>query len=1027
MLRVYQAETGRAFEVTIGATDTVESLSLKLADPSVAGLAPQQQVLLNTSGAKLVNRNLVSEYENDVVFLFSKLTSTSNPPVVIVPSVEVKAPLFESLKFPSELEVSTTTANKPLVELSRRFYFHLKISEALICASKARFDILVQLISERAIQIQAIQAVINNLKDHHKKNDHALEIFTREYQRQVGSLESIVQSFDDDLQRLKITPLHPSLRTPARNTLFDFVLEGRLRQGLDTCTKDFAHFKGKVEELELMSRSLDNRVKTECTTLASNFDIQHLQADINAVMQEQTAIHTVMLHDFQQIQQHVSPGNKQPTTGGVGADILEAFKSMYSRHETELIKNMQTIDYKLSRAVTLCAEEKNKATQQLFDKMRSISALQSDISTFGRKVTTSIHALNELKQKLFQFVVVHNLPEGYVLSLIESFRRYQFNRHYLGEVFQISEYLAKLHANEEAKREKFKKAYEKYIPQGVFTEFADVLPNFKYPIPELREPRIHDLEELYTYGVDGDSIKKFLTKLSAQPDENGTRIEGLFYEKSQSLFYRAASTPVAPSKTADDIEKEANISELMHQLEAQNQEYGIHVTELNQQMESLREENGVLQQQLLQHQQQQQQAEQKQPPCDFSEFEHALQRIAMLEAENRETHDLYATALNEIEKQMANLTKMQNEVAQCHLRISEITGALQQAREGETRQKQTVDSLKAHIAELEEAQSALERQRQADRAEQERLVAQVASLQQQLQQSESGRSTALASLAKMSDDVRKLESEKQDLQSNLQQTTETKESLRFQVAQLTPRVQSLDQEIRKKQSQSLADDSLLRHAREELEIMQKKYEYAEQHRHEHAQNNAHLEKKLFQSEQASQQMLSRFAGLLLGISNQLPDTAEVTALLDHAILSGDYASCFSDGRNKQLELLEPKVVQVVQEKIELSTKLHAGDCMVTFSNFKVTSNCIFCQDSRGNYMAIHRDCPNYFVSPQCVASLDGTNKRRLAAGGPPVSSSMPPKYVLGQIIYMEKRDATRDFPSALKEGTAYWCCDIEFL
>lgn len=1036
-MRVFQAETGRAFEVAIDPKDTVESLALKLADSTVVGLSPQQQVLLNANGTKLVNRNPISEYKNDVIFLFSKLTSTSNPPAIHLSPIDIQVPPWESLKFPPELESAST--NKLLIELARRFFFHLKFAEALVSASKKRFDLCSQLISERAIQIQAIQAALNNLTDHHKKNDHALEMFTREYQRQMNNLESIAKSFDSDLERLKTMPLHPSMKTPSRNTLFDLVLENRLRQALDACKKDFAHFKGKVEELNQMSQSLDASVNKECTTLASNADVQHIErtlADASAAMEEQNAFHSVLLHDFQQIMQHVASSGSKANT-----DILEAFKSVHSRHETELLKNMQTTDAKLSSMILRCADEKNNVTRQLFDKMRSISVLQTEISTLGRKVTTAIHALNEMKQKLFQFVVVHNLPEGYVVCLIESFRRYRFASHYFGEIGKFSEYLARLRANEENKREKFQKVYDKYIFQGAFPEFADMLPDVKCPNPEMREPRISNLTELFEFGIERDVVVKYMAKLAGQPDENGIQSEDLFSERMPSLFEREIPAP----GTAEDMshvlrEKDATIAsleELTRQLEAQKQKYDVQVVELEQQLVSLNQfkndeieklKEELSSQHALQLDFEAKLAELEQDPRhhhnsnddSLSELE---RRIAILEVENTELHECYNTAVSDIEKDMKEIARVQNELAQCHVKVNETDNALQKAREGETRLKEATEALKTRIAELEATNSLLERQRN----EQGRAQTQISDLQRQLQQAETARTTAQASLTKMSDNTKKLENENQQLQSQLRQATESKETLSFQITQLTSRLQSLDQELRKRVAQDKAEDVLLRQTREELEAMQKKYEYAEQRRHEHAQNNAHLEKQLFQCEQSSRLLLSRFAGLLLSISHQLPNTAEAVSLLDNAISSGDFASCFPGSANSQLEALEHAVVQLVQEKIEHSVKLLAGDFVITFSNFQVTSNCVFSLDSRGNYMALHRGCPNYFISQQCVSSLEQTTKGRLAGGGPPAIGTAAPKFVLGQIIYLEKREATRDFPSSLKEGTPYWCCDIEFL
>lgn len=119
--------------------------------------------------------------------------------------------------------------------------------------------------------------------------------------------------------------------------------------------------------------------------------------------------------------------------------------SILKNHE-DYIETLKQNDEKLRKAIIFLGQSKIKLTQKLFDKLKIIAEIQSNIKQLGKRVMTFHTVLNTLLNKFAYIELVHYFPGNYFfykkhstdflkkgaysITLLEIARRRAFQRRY---------------------------------------------------------------------------------------------------------------------------------------------------------------------------------------------------------------------------------------------------------------------------------------------------------------------------------------------------------------------------------------------------------------------------------------------------------------------------------------------------------------------------------------------------------------------------------------------------------------------
>jgi hypothetical protein len=174
-------------------------------------------------------------------------------------------------------------------------------------------------------------------------------------------------------------------------------------------------------------------------------------------------------------------------------------------------------------------------------------------------------------------------------------------------------------------------------------------------------------------------------------------------------------------------------------------------------------------------------------------------------------------------------------------------------------------------------------------------------------------------------------------------------------------------------------------------------------RHETALNCAHSEKKLYtmtKDYQKSQNQLKIFQEKFQEIGNLWKIKLNDDSSLDSVL--------------KKITEMNEKRIQHSEILSELQSQ-SPFDIKLSLKDFQKDSYCIFIQNSKGDFEAIHNSSPFYFLSD---ATIKASEKK----------SSNFSKYIIGKIYKIECKIASKDVnPYQLKEGTNYCIVDVEIL
>ncbi|KAK3239494.1 hypothetical protein CYMTET_50585 [Cymbomonas tetramitiformis] len=478
VLQVLVAHTGKTFELDCQGHTRVEIVQQALA--SLTAVPPQDQILMcggtKIDGARSLNAyGLPSDEGNKRVFLYNKMTLK---PGCATPVHEAIEPIL--VEVPSEPSLHCSghpldSASSPLIRAlpyyERQFKFHLMKGQAIWRASQARLDICRRMVSEMHVQVLAIDSARENVEVHFNYICKAQDEFIKNYSQQQIQHEELLANFDRDMEKMRSIELHPALRTSTRRTLIDCAPETKLRSWAVSCDKSHKSFASKVSELSSMFGLLQRNVE-ELLMTGPDVDVAQLEErleDAQKYEEEETTILQSLSKDLGTVQKLVEDTVAQLSNASLSSslrpvDACAALDPMNELHTTAHLPKIEESDTQLERLVVYFSECKVVLSRNVHTQLQSIAALQSKIRDLRYKLTAFKEVGTRQASAFLELRLVRHVPAQYHACLAEVVRRRAYAELYSDQAVQLAERMAHIRDKEIARREKFVKQQESYLP-----------------------------------------------------------------------------------------------------------------------------------------------------------------------------------------------------------------------------------------------------------------------------------------------------------------------------------------------------------------------------------------------------------------------------------------------------------------------------------------------------------------------------------------------------------------------------------
>jgi hypothetical protein len=442
---------------------------------SVSNISVQNQILLNSRGVKLEEEQLLSEQENESIFVFDRSTfvkekSHDNSYGSFEPIRSMlKLQELDDSQIPTSqiLQVSNSDIDSVFKECTKSVYISLKKSEHILSYGKLKFDALNRLVQEQKNQARAIECSNANLNAHTENIITSFKSFLLRFQKNEERFNLLLSSFEDDLKQLAKIELHPKLSSESRKTLLDCVPEKQLRQWAPKCQRELEMFKEKLQQGIELANSIRKAVESE-NIPSPSINIAQLSEYVQKAaisLQKEKHIVDTISNDYNILADMIV---KQKINSS-------ALPSMVKNHETH-VQQMREYDAILEQILNSCIESKIDLTNELIDKLRNISQIQYNIKRLSRKLSAYITILRNIISKFAHLEVIHFFPGAYSLSLVEILRRRKFLRTYSSEIVKCSNRLNQLREEEVLNRRQFEKHFARFLPPGLIPGLYEKLP-----------------------------------------------------------------------------------------------------------------------------------------------------------------------------------------------------------------------------------------------------------------------------------------------------------------------------------------------------------------------------------------------------------------------------------------------------------------------------------------------------------------------------------------------------------------------
>ncbi|KAJ3679193.1 hypothetical protein LUZ60_017204 [Juncus effusus] len=534
-LLVHVAENGRSFEFECDGSTLIGAISLSV--QNLTGIPISDQLLL-CGHVSLDLSHPLSFYklpqDEREVFLYNKSRLLADSPLpapenIEIPNTPLPPPPSSTPPIDSQ---SMDPALKALVSYEHQFRYHFQLANSVYNTSKTRFEVCKRLVREQMVQERALETARENLELTFRKLQLRYSDFLKCFSRQHKSHVEILNNFERDLEKLKRIRLHEKLQREGRRVLGDLVHENELRKCAQVCVGSHRQFEGKVLQLKSNFGDLRKKVEGLFESMSANGakELDGLVKEHQRVVNEQKSIMQALSKDVETSKKLVDECLHDPHLSASlrPHDAVSAVGRIYEVHEKSHLPKMQSSAHALHSLLSSLLSSKNSTNLLVHHSMQKVKVVQFQI----KNTMSELHAFQEVmthQEREFESLrLVSGVGLGYKACLAEVVRRREGGKLYLGLAGQLAERLAVERASEIRRREVFFKNWGRFVPSeimslmGLFDNPSSCDVNVASFDGDLLSVDLGDVERLVPASLIGSGLGSFIKPVS----EDVSQMEG---------------------------------------------------------------------------------------------------------------------------------------------------------------------------------------------------------------------------------------------------------------------------------------------------------------------------------------------------------------------------------------------------------------------------------------------------------------------------------------------------------------------
>jgi len=515
------AETGHEGEIWVNPNDLGKTLKKIVVEETT--IETGEQVLLCENGLKIeANKPLgkkeyhLFDHPESRIFVFDKNLVRST-------SLQHRNGILKASDFPIEEpeKKPLDTANPPMFKsvllqtvpaYENLFNHHVRIAEVhIVVASKiiAGFE---RCSVNLRNQLSAAQAVVKNLKLYYTQRKRRYADFFSNFKKQRKKHDDMLNSFESDLQALKIVQLHPELKTPQRETMLDCVPERDLRRWHTQCQSDHEQLCQRVDEREKLFGEIENGVEQE-TKISPDLDFKALHTEISSAKlkhADQVDILKSLKKDLELVRSTLKTAMSDDLRSSILlSQEIEKFEKRDEVHQKQFLPKLQELGQKVISRIQLFAHTQWEIWEWFVLRIKAASQLQNKMQTLDHKVALYTEGMLVNDQKFEQFMKVREMPEAYKCCLKEIVQRRAWSKSMKDKIAYVKETLEKKRSQEARRRKRFLNEHGTNLPQDFIKGLNEG--------PTFCEIRMYDLDgclpEIDSY-VDSQNVQRTVASVS---------------------------------------------------------------------------------------------------------------------------------------------------------------------------------------------------------------------------------------------------------------------------------------------------------------------------------------------------------------------------------------------------------------------------------------------------------------------------------------------------------------------------------
>ncbi|XP_047307361.1 autophagy-related protein 11 [Impatiens glandulifera] len=477
-LLVRIAENGHSIELDCDECTLVEAIQ-RFLEP-VSGIQINDQLLLCLE-MKLETLKPLSSYklpsDDHEVFLFNKSRMRSNsippsPELIEIAEIPEPSPPSSSSSNPHPLDDASDPALKALPSYERIFRYHYQRGHSIYSRTQLKLENCERLLLEQKVQDRALKIARGILDHFYRMILQNYMDFMKCYTHQNRSHSSLLMNFGRDIDKLRTCRLHPSLITPTRKCLLDFVKEGNLRKVVDDCSGSHKQFENKVSEFKQDFGELKQSAEQLFASKASYLivDLENAIKEHYPYIHEQKSIMQSLSKDVNMVKKLIDDCLSNQLSPSLRPhDAVSALGPIYDGHDSICLPKMEACDSAVSRLLDFSKDKKNEMNHFVHNYMQKMAYVQYTIKDIRYKFSVFTEAMKRQSEQ-FEFLrIVRGIGPAYRACFAEIVRRKASMKLYMGMAGQLAEKLATNRETEVRRREEFLKVHNSYIPRDILS------------------------------------------------------------------------------------------------------------------------------------------------------------------------------------------------------------------------------------------------------------------------------------------------------------------------------------------------------------------------------------------------------------------------------------------------------------------------------------------------------------------------------------------------------------------------------